>query len=462
MSTFDDNVQITVVADAAPVGRAGFGVMMVAGPCSMSERLRYYTTAAGAAADVTAGEISAAQGAAVAAGFAQQPKPARIAVGRTDADVAQVNTVTVGGTIANGQIYTITINGTPFAYTAVVPTDDNDAVATALRSAINGGSEPVTASGAGAAVVLTADVAGTPFDVLTSATGTGTLVDVATTPNVNIATSLAAIVAEQSEWYGLVTISRVELQILRAAEWIESNNRIYLAQTADAGVIAATTTDIAAQLDALSYNRTAVLYHDAAQYADAAWMAKTLAADLDTQTTIWAQKTLAGITITTGLSETQKGNVTGKNANLYLSMGGVGATGQGTMASGRFMDIQTTIDWLVSRVREAIMQLLLNESNANRKVPYSDEGFAQIESVVRGVLTRSLRAGHLIVSPDDGIPPFIDMPARVDVDPADAAARLLRFSFGGLLAGAVQMVIGSGSVTTDVNTFNLLAGTVEV
>lgn len=50
------------------------------------------------------------------------------------------------GSVTNGKVYTITINGTDFTHTATVPSDDADAVSLALTNAINGGSEPVTAT----------------------------------------------------------------------------------------------------------------------------------------------------------------------------------------------------------------------------------------------------------------------------------------------------------------------------
>jgi hypothetical protein len=111
MATFDDVIQVSVLTDAAPVGRAGFGVAIVCDAASMAERVRYYTTPAGASADQVAGEITAAQLAHINAAFAQNPRPARVGAGRTSfTDVAQVNTVTVGGTAVSGD-YTIPING---------------------------------------------------------------------------------------------------------------------------------------------------------------------------------------------------------------------------------------------------------------------------------------------------------------------------------------------------------------
>jgi hypothetical protein len=464
MATFDDVIQVSVLTDAAPVGRAGFGVAIVCDAASMAERVRYYTTPTAAATDQTAGEITAAQLAHINAAFAQNPRPARVGAGRTSSsDVAQVNTVTVGGTPVSGD-YTITINGTAFTYTATVPTDDNDDIAAGLRSAINGGSEPVTASGAAAAVIITADVAGDAFDVGTlTAPGTGTLTNVATTANQSVATELAAVLAESSAWYGFNLVSRDALDIERAASWAETNQRFHYAQTSDADVLTSATDDIASVLQDASYNYTKIMWYSTDNTAAAfAHLANRLAVDPDVQTTIWDYVTLSGISTDVGsLTDTQLSNLTAKNAGAYLTLGGVGATGGGNrQSSGRFSDVQITIDWLKARLEEAHAQLLLNYSNRGSKIPFTDLGFAAVGAVARGVLELGIRAGHFERTTDsqgDEISPFVTLPLRANVSAGDVSARLLRYTCGALLAGAVQRVVVTAQLTDDIATLALLA-----
>ena len=74
--------------------------------------------------------------------------------------VAQVDEVTVV-TVANSTEYTVTINGTDFKYTSDADAT-SDEIVSGLISAINGGNEPVTASG-DTTVVITANNAGTAF-----------------------------------------------------------------------------------------------------------------------------------------------------------------------------------------------------------------------------------------------------------------------------------------------------------
>lgn len=454
MANNNSAVNIQVFADAPGVNVASFGVPMIAGPCSMSERIRFYEDAADALADQQAGDISQAQYDAVAAGFAQAQTPSQIAVGRIEADVAQVNTVTVGGTIANGLVYTITINGTPFAYTAVVPTDDNAAVATALRTAINAGAEPVTASGASTAVILTADVAGTPFTVSVTATGAGTLTNVATTANVSVATELADILADNSGWYSFGLVSRTDLDNLRAAAWVESNNRIFGAQTSSANALAGTAGNILLQLQALAYTRTfALWYSDDAIPACFAWTSFKTAADLDVRATAWAHAPLVGIVADDEeMTSTERLNILNAGGNVYLTLDGVGVTFNGKMAGGAFIDVTTTVDWYGARVREALTQELINASARNSKIPYNDQGFSVIGNAVDGVNGQAVRAAHL----NDGTT-FVNLPLRRSLSSGNVTARNYPFTFGGQLTSAVLTIAGTGYVSDDGVAIALLA-----
>lgn len=103
---------------------------------------------------------------------------------------AQVNTITVGGTIEVGDIFTATVNGTTYSFTAAT-TDVADVVA-GLRAAVNTGAPAgITVGAAGAtSFTLTASTAGVPFiasvattDAAGAAADAQTLTNTATTAN---------------------------------------------------------------------------------------------------------------------------------------------------------------------------------------------------------------------------------------------------------------------------------------
>ena len=94
--------------------------------------------------------------------------------------VAHVSTHTVGGTAANGQVYSITINLKTVSYTAN-GTDTNTTIATALTTALAASTIPefteLTWSSAAAVITATGGTAGMiPPTITSGATGTGTLV----------------------------------------------------------------------------------------------------------------------------------------------------------------------------------------------------------------------------------------------------------------------------------------------
>ena len=102
--------------------------------------------------------------------------------------VQEVKTLTVGGTPAAAQVYTATINTHTVAYTAI-GADTNITIAVALQLLLSAtATAPVEfdegswAVPTTAVITVTANTAGVPFTVTSSATGTGTLVT-ATTVN---------------------------------------------------------------------------------------------------------------------------------------------------------------------------------------------------------------------------------------------------------------------------------------
>lgn len=454
MATNDQIIEVNVRTDAAPVGRAGFGVALVADTGgTMTERVRFYSGASEAEIDANNGAITAAQLTHVRAAFAQSIRPASVAVGRiSTTPVAQVVTVTVGGTPAEDD-YTITEGDADYTYTGEAG-DTNDDVAAGLRAAL-GAAPGVTVSGSGAEVILTANVAGVPFTVTTTAPAGATLVAVLTTPNVSLATELSALRAQTDSWYGLHLVSRTKANILAAAAWAESSNKMHVAQTSDADVLTASAGNVAAELAALSYNRTKIeFYSDNAAPAAFARLASFLAVDPDQSVTLWDNYTLAGIQPDVfAISTTARTNLITQRCGYYLTLGGVGATGGGGfMASGRYADVQLTVDWLTARLFEAHAQLMLDYAARGRRIPFTDAGFAAVASVAARVLDLAVRVGHiaeLLNAQGDVVSPYVRLPRRVDVAEADVQARRLRYTAGGLLAGGVQQLVLNVDLTDD-------------
>jgi hypothetical protein len=332
----------------------------------------------------------------------------------------------------NNTLYSSTINGVVFSYTS-----DADAtaaeIAGGLISAINGGTEPVTASGT-TTVVLTADQAGVGF----TATATSNLANVATTANVGPVEDLQAISEENDDWYGLMMISRDNLEILSVAGYIETQRKFFLACTDDAGVLAAGSTDIASKLQARNYARTAYLYSgDEANYPEAAWLGRQLPEDPGSST--WKFKTLVGI-VADNLTGTQQSFAEGKNANIYTKVGGVDITSEGKVAEGEFIDVIIGVDWIEVNMQADIYTALVSE----KKVPYTDQGVGVIENIVRSVLQQAVTRQILAADPSF----TVSVPLVANVPQIDKAQRILRnVNFEATLAGAIHAVVVRGNVS---------------
>lgn len=104
-------------------------------------------------------------------------------LGRAKA-VAQVRTHTVGGTAANGQVYTVTINGKSISYTAD-GSSTNNSIAAALQALLDASTITefalLTWTVNSAIITSTHDTAGVPRTITTAADGTGTFVSATTT-----------------------------------------------------------------------------------------------------------------------------------------------------------------------------------------------------------------------------------------------------------------------------------------
>jgi len=86
----------------------------------------------------------------------------------TSAGTAQVNTITVGGPIEAGDVFTVTVNGIAYSFTAADTVAGN--VATGLRNAL--APTGLTVAGAVGDITLTAPIAGVPFTVSVATTET--------------------------------------------------------------------------------------------------------------------------------------------------------------------------------------------------------------------------------------------------------------------------------------------------
>lgn len=446
MASLDNIVTVSIsVADRA-VDQAGFGIPMVVGPTqAFGERVRTYTAASALTSMVSDGfAVTTPEYKAVAALLASSTqRPTTIKVGRRAAGNVPTQAITFTPVdVIEGKVYTITINGTEFSTTAdATPTATE--IATALHTAINAGSEPVTSTDNTGSLTLDDDVAGAQNDIYASA---GAFSVDEGGSDANVATELAAILTADASWYGLVLASNSTAENLAAAAWANSNKKLFVAVSADTDQIGAGSSDMASTMETAAYHYAGAMYHQRPMaFAGAAWLGQMLATDPGSAT--WKFRLLSGIATSgeplTGaahLSATAIANLAAKTANYYVDVGGTGMTFEGYASSGRFFDVTRFVDWLSARLQEDVVNLLINSP----KVPYTDGGIAQVQGRMLSVLEQGVDSGGLAKDPR----PTVTVPLKSAVAAGDVAARNLpSVQFSATYSGAIHNVAISGTLT---------------
>jgi hypothetical protein len=260
------------------------------------------------------------------------------------------------------------------------------------------------------------------------------------TADPGIAADLAAIADEDNDWYALLLVPQSEAIIAAAAAWVEANKKIYVPQSADTGVITTgTTTDIASDLMALAYTRTAGIYHrklGGTENLDAAWLAPRLVAQPGSET--WALKGAKGVTVDK-LKTAHRTSLKNKRWTRFTRNNGLNLTFEGKTPSGRFIDVTHFIDWLYAEIQADQFFVLANDP----KVPFSTAGITKL----KGTLENSLRKGIKVGGLSDEPAPLVSAPTLAETDPIDRINRRLKgLAFTARGAGAIHGVTIKGVV----------------
>jgi hypothetical protein len=375
--------------------------------------------------------------------FSQALSPESIVIGKRAANVAQSDVVTVSN-VQDTVTYTVTLNGTAFDFLSD-GTATNLEIALGLVTAINLGSEPVTATdNVDGTFDLDADVVGDAFTVVVSDDGVGDgLTNVPTILNVSVASELLAFEQVYNDWYFLILTRRSteaeQLQdISQAASFIEPRLKMYFYALDQASMLTAVTTDIGNVLKALAYDRTTGMYSaDEANYPEAAWVGRV--APETPGSVNWKFQRLVGIT-PDSLTSTEITNLKTANLNFFETVAGANIiSSEAVVASGEYIDIIRGTDKLSTRMSERIFTTLVNE----KKVPLTNDGGATIENDMRAELQISVDDGFLV---GDSI--IVTVPDASTLSPADKAARFYSgITFSGDFQGAVNKVGIEGTLS---------------
>ncbi len=429
MTQLSEIVNVQISRDTRVVSRQGFGIGLVLAENITtfgSDLVRSYSSLSAVAEDFLTSDA--------AYKFAQKYfggrlKPTRLLIGKRTTKVAQV--VTVTPTAVNTFTYVVTINGVEFQFISDADATVSEIVA-GLIASINGGSEPVTASGT-TTLILTSDVAGNSFSYILGANLAGVL----TTPSNGVVEDLQAVDAVNSEWYVVGLTSRNAEDIKNLAADVEAREaKKFFACSEDSDILTSVTTDVFSILKARGFFNTLPLWSDDQEnYPEAALMAETITRTPGSYTA--AYKPLTG-NLPSKLSGTQETNLKFKNANYYVTVAGNNVLlGEGKVSGGEYFDVMHFVDWLKVNAQADLFGNLINTA----KIPYTDGGIAILEGTLRARLQEGIANG--------GLNSFeVIALKRSEVPVNDRATRRYNgLSFTGQLAGAIHFVTVTGNVT---------------
>jgi len=381
--------------------------------------------------------------------FKQIPTVTRVFVGRRQVDTSRFTVAT-----ASLSDYSVALTWcdavgdikTAQASVAGEANSTPQTIATALVAAITAAGAPVTAVAVGAEISVTANETGQAVSVAVK----GNLHLAAPTSTETPSAALNACLRESADWYGVALASRVESDVLDAAEWVESNERLFGVSSDQAGIIdAAVSSDIASKCQQKQYFRTHVWYHGQArtEALEAAIAANRFTYYPGGET--WANARLAGVTYD-NLAEGQALAAHAKNANTFEQMRNFAVTQNGKVAAGEWIDVIRGRDWLAEQVKINVASQLIN---ADGKVPYTDAGIQVIVNGIRQALMLGQSRG--LIAPDEiddagrKIPGFvITVPRAASISSNDKANRILRdLKFSARLAGAIHVAEIKGNLT---------------
>jgi len=257
------------------------------------------------------------------------------------------------------------------------------------------------------------------------------------------ATAMAAIAAEDSDWYGLLTTSvAVDADQEAVATWALANKKLYAIGSKDvAGIGSSGSSDVASVVKAASNSYASVWLHSVTADSitvGAGALGKLLSFNPDVTAPSVAHMTFNGVSVDSGLTDTQITKALNKRANIYSSSKSLGTAWPGLMADGYYMDQRLMGDWYEARLTEDLQQLASEQANAGTRIPYGDAGFAMIEGIGRQRDDAGIGAGWFLEFDDDGERAFR---AVVPAAGSDKTARTLAFTFRHRQAGAAQEFI---------------------
>lgn len=345
----------------------------------------------------------------------QTPKPNSVWISERTAAVATVKTLTETGTLLAGQTIVGSVNGEAIS----VPFDTDDATSLAnLDTAISAvqGVAGVTVAGSILTITATPEY---PLDVgAFTVTGSGTKPTFAvatTTPGRTIADDIAELLAQSNVPYLIYLTGTSEGIILAASADVEGRRKLLFAQTTDSDVITSATDDIASQLKAFGYTRTALFFtKDSTGHYPAGLASIILGYDAGGVQAV--NRRVVGAT-PDDLTDDEIGYLEEKYCNSFTYIDNdIAAVQMGVCSDG--IDIHATRD--TDHLVDILFGRIANTLTVNPKLAINKKGLGLIEADGLSTTQYGLSKGIL----DEDYANFFQAPEPEDIPAEDKSANL--------------------------------------
>lgn len=255
-------------------------------------------------------------------------------------------------------------------------------------------------------------------------------------------------------WYFMTAEDHTEDFVLAMAAEIEATGsgvhpKMYGVSVADQSYLATLSdpaTTILGKLVEGGYTRTFGIWNHLADSTFVELAATCYNGSFDAGTTTWKyMPNMRGVQVVsdpiTGvdLQDTAQGYIADHNASWWAEEHGVAFQHGGTTASGEWIDVIRTVDFLNDRIETRVQDFLINEA-ANGKVSFSEPDIRALLGVIEGVLSRATTAEILTG--------YVKPSINGDITFTQQANRILdNVEWVGYLAGAIHFVVVNGTLT---------------
>jgi hypothetical protein len=235
--------------------------------------------------------------------------------------------------------------------------------------------------------------------------------------------------AGKTNWYWLITTSKVVEDIDAVGTWVDANKKLF-----GVGFNDATLSNITELAAGLASERAFVFAHKTpAEFPEAALIGKLAPKDVGSWTAKF--KNLVGVK-NPGYTAAEISTLEIGKVFTYTEKMGVLQTTEGMTTAGTFIDVTVAKDWLKTNIETEVMSVLINSD----KVPYTDEGITQVVDAVKSVLRKAVVQGMLSDF-------SVTAPKAADISTTDKTNRTLPdINFTATLAGAIHKVTITGVV----------------